>query len=66
MAQAEKLSVAITSEMANTVRQAVDTGDYASVSEVVRQRQRLLILNYAATISKTSASLAAANELPLS
>lgn len=40
MAQAEKLSIALTPELANVVRRAVDTGDYASVSEVVREALR--------------------------
>jgi antitoxin ParD1/3/4 len=33
----EKMSVALTSEMAAAVRDAVATGEYASVSEVVRE-----------------------------
>jgi antitoxin ParD1/3/4 len=40
MANVEKLSIALTSEMAATVRQAVASGDYASASEVVRDALR--------------------------
>ena len=40
MAHAEKLSIALTPEMAAMLRDAVDTGDYASVSEVVREALR--------------------------
>lgn len=36
MANVEKLSVALTADMATIVRQAVASGDYASASEVVR------------------------------
>ncbi len=40
MAHAEKLSIALTPEMAEMVRQAVDSGDYASASEVIREALR--------------------------
>lgn len=40
MAHAEKLSIALTPEMAALLRDAVKTGDYASVSEVVREALR--------------------------
>ncbi|HEY3797174.1 MAG TPA: type II toxin-antitoxin system ParD family antitoxin [Caulobacteraceae bacterium] len=40
MSNVEKLSVALTSEMARRVRAAVVGGDYASVSEVVRDALR--------------------------
>lgn len=37
----EKLSVALTPEMAAMVRQAVQTGEYATASEVIRDALRL-------------------------
>ena len=40
MAHAEKLSIALTPEMAEMVRRAVDSGDYASASEVIREALR--------------------------
>ena len=40
MANVEKLSIALTADMAATVRKAVASGDYASVSEVVREALR--------------------------
>jgi antitoxin ParD1/3/4 len=40
MAAVEKLSIALTPEFAADVRQAVDAGEYASVSEVVRDALR--------------------------
>lgn len=40
MAHVEKLSVALTPDMAAEVRAAVADGDYGSVSEVVRDAQR--------------------------
>jgi antitoxin ParD1/3/4 len=40
MANVEKLSVALTSEMATVVRQAVKDGEYASHSEVIREALR--------------------------
>jgi antitoxin ParD1/3/4 len=40
MANVEKVSVALTSEMAAMMRQAVESGEYASASEVVREALR--------------------------
>ena len=40
MANVEKVSVALTREMAATVREAVTRGEYASSSEVVREALR--------------------------
>jgi antitoxin ParD1/3/4 len=40
MSKVEKISVAITSELAQAVRVAVETGDYASSSEVIRDALR--------------------------
>ena len=40
MANVEKVSVALTPEMATLVRQAVEAGDYASASEVIRDALR--------------------------
>ena len=40
MAHAEKLSIALTPEMAQMVRDAVAGGDYASASEVIREALR--------------------------
>ena len=40
MAQVEKVSIAVTSEMAAMLRRAVASGDYASSSEVVREALR--------------------------
>ena len=40
MANVEKLSIALTPDMAAVVRQAVESGDYASASEVVRDALR--------------------------
>jgi antitoxin ParD1/3/4 len=37
----EKMSVALTPEMAAAVRQAVESGEYASASEVIREALRL-------------------------
>ena len=37
MANVEKLSIALTPEMAGLVRQAVASGEYATTSEVVRE-----------------------------
>jgi antitoxin ParD1/3/4 len=36
MANVEKLSIALTADMATDIRAAVEAGDYGSVSEVVR------------------------------
>lgn len=40
MANVEKLSIALTPDMATIVRQAVESGDYASASEVIRDALR--------------------------
>ena len=40
MPNVEKISVALPAEMANLVRKAVETGDYASSSEVIREALR--------------------------
>lgn len=40
MAQVEKVSIAVTPEMAAMLRRAVASGDYASSSEVVREALR--------------------------
>lgn len=40
MANVEKLSIALTPDMAATVRQAVESGNYASASEVIREALR--------------------------
>ncbi|HZZ90553.1 MAG TPA: type II toxin-antitoxin system ParD family antitoxin [Caulobacteraceae bacterium] len=40
MSQVEKVSIALTAELAEKVRQAVSSGDYASTSEVVRDALR--------------------------
>lgn len=40
MANVEKLSIALTSEMAAVVRQCVESGEYASSSEVIREALR--------------------------
>ena len=40
MANVAKLSIALTPDMAATVRQAVENGDYASASEVIREALR--------------------------
>ena len=37
MANVEKLSIALTPEMASLVRNAVESGEYASTSELVRE-----------------------------
>lgn len=39
--KAEKLSLAFTAEHAAAIREAVETGDYATSSEVVRDAMRL-------------------------
>lgn len=41
MQNVEKVSIALTREMARDVRQAVESGEYASVSEVIRDALRL-------------------------
>ena len=40
MAHVEKLSIALTPEMAAIVRQCVENGEYASSSEVIREALR--------------------------
>jgi antitoxin ParD1/3/4 len=40
MATVEKITIALTREMAGFVRGAVDTGEYASTSEVIRDAVR--------------------------
>jgi antitoxin ParD1/3/4 len=40
MSKVEKMSIALTGELAQSVREAVDTGDYASASEVIREALR--------------------------
>lgn len=40
MSKVEKLSIALTGELAEQVRVAVRTGDYASSSEVIREALR--------------------------
>ena len=40
MANVEKMSVALTPEMAAMMRQVVDSGEYASASEVMREALR--------------------------
>jgi antitoxin ParD1/3/4 len=40
MGKVEKLSIALTPEFATEVRQAIESGEYASVSEVVRDALR--------------------------
>jgi antitoxin ParD1/3/4 len=40
LANVEKVSVALTAEMAAMMRQAVESGEYASASEVVREALR--------------------------
>ena len=40
MAHVEKLSIALTPEMATVVRQCVESGEYASSSEVIREALR--------------------------
>ncbi len=40
MSDMAKMSVALTPEMAETVRQAVESGEYASDSEVIREALR--------------------------
>ncbi len=40
MGNVEKISVALTAEMASMMREAVETGEYASASEVMREALR--------------------------
>ena len=37
MANVEKVSIALTPELASTVREALSSGEYASVSELMRE-----------------------------
>jgi antitoxin ParD1/3/4 len=41
MAEIERLSIALPTPMADAVRRAVDAGEYASASEVIRDALRL-------------------------
>lgn len=41
MAEIERLSIALPAPMADAVRHAVETGEYASTSEVIRDALRL-------------------------
>lgn len=41
MAEIERLSIALPTPMADAVRQAVEAGEYASASEVIRDALRL-------------------------
>lgn len=40
MANVEKVSVALTNQQADLLREAVDSGEYATASEVVREAMR--------------------------
>ena len=40
MAEIERVTVALTADLAQTVRSAVDAGEYASASEIVREALR--------------------------
>jgi len=40
MGEVRKISIALTSELANDIEQAVASGDYASTSEVIRDALR--------------------------
>jgi antitoxin ParD1/3/4 len=40
MAAVEKLSIALTAELAGDIREAIATGEYASTSEVIRDALR--------------------------
>ena len=40
MANVEKISIALSADMVTLVRKAVETGDYASSSEVIREALR--------------------------
>ncbi|MCF4165620.1 type II toxin-antitoxin system ParD family antitoxin [Zavarzinia compransoris] len=40
MAKVEKITIALTAEMAGSVRHAVESGEYASTSEVIREAVR--------------------------
>ena len=47
MSSVEKISIALTSELAEMVRNAVETGQYTSSSEVVREALRDWQFNHA-------------------
>jgi len=55
MAEIERLTITLPSEMASTVKQAVATGDYASTSEVVRAALRDWKLKRALQIEELAA-----------
>ncbi|MCC6471392.1 MAG: type II toxin-antitoxin system ParD family antitoxin [Alphaproteobacteria bacterium] len=40
MAEIERMTIALTAEMAKTVRAAVEAGEYASSSEIIREALR--------------------------
>ena len=40
MPEIQKISIAVTSEQFNSIKNAVDTGEYATTSEVVREALR--------------------------
>ncbi len=65
MGRVEKISVALTPELAATVRDAVASGDYASTSEIVRealrgwrdmQKEKVLIAEVRALVAEADAS----------
>ena len=65
MGTVQKLSIALTPELAASVREAVDSGDYASASEIVREalrawrearRERALIAEVRALVAEGDAS----------
>jgi len=41
MANVEKLSIALSTDMVRSIQDAVDSGDYATTSEVIRDAVRL-------------------------
>ena len=54
MSNVEKISVALTSELATMVKEAVETGQYASSSEVIREALRDWKFNHAIREQKLS------------
>jgi antitoxin ParD1/3/4 len=54
MTNVQKVSIALTAELADLVREAVDSGDYASSSEVMRDALR----GWAQTRAERAAKLA--------
>ena len=62
MANVEKISIALPADMATLVRNAVETGDYASSSEVIREALREWKARRAAR--KTTSRRRAGNLLP--